>query len=308
MWIGSVWRGIYRFFAAWNRLNKAHPFVSAFSAFVVLPCVLLGGTFLYIALSEAYDEFKFNHLSPAEHLRLAQDACRTAQYGGICADFATATPHLNKIPHDAPEYGDAHKLLEVIRLQQEAAAERQRQNLAKQEAERLRLANQTRQESYEQIQRNVAGTAREPYRCATSTAGTQIFSFDNGHYWWADDGRCAAEELKKQAAEEQRQIEQRAAHGRQQRQRDEDAQSSSYWPTTLRVDSDMDSFWLNNEERTCQTLPDDKGRVARVNCSGNASHQDHSIPVKFWGGVDRDTVSDWKCRREGDEFVCRAID
>jgi len=308
MWIGSVWRGIYRFFAAWHRQTQAHPYFAAFSAFVVLPCVLLGGTILYIALSEAYDEFKFNHLSPAEHLRLAQDACRTAQYGGICADFATATPHLNKIPHDAPEYGDAHKLLEVIRLQQEAAAERQRQNLAKQEAERLRLANQTQQESYEQMQKNVAGTAHDPYRCATSTAGTQIFSFDNGHYWWADDGRCAAEELKKQAAEEQRQIEQRAAHGRQQRQRDEDAQSSSYWPTTLRVDSDMDSFWLNNEERTCQTLPDDKGRVARVNCSGNASHQDHSIPVKFWGGVDRDTVSDWKCRREGDEFVCRAID
>jgi hypothetical protein len=28
----------------------------------------------------------------------------------------------------------------------------------------------------------------------------------------------------------------------------------------------------------------------------------------FSGSVDRDTVSDWKCRREGDEFVCRAID
>ena len=218
------------------------------------------------------------------------------------------TPHLNQIPHDAPEYGDAYKLWEVIRLQQEAAAERQRQNQAKQEAERLRLANQTPQESYEQMQRNVAGAAHDPYRCATSTAGTQIFSFDNGHYWWADDGRCAAEELKKQAAEEQRQIEQRVAHERQQRQRDDDAQLSSYWPTTLRVDTDMDSFWLNNEERTCQTLPDDKGRVARVNCNGNASHQDHSIPVKFWGSVDRHTISDWKCRREGDEFVCRAID
>jgi hypothetical protein len=308
MWTGSVWRGIYRFFAAWHRQTQTHPLLAAFSAFFVLPCVLLGGTLIYMALSEAYDEFKFNHLSSAEHLRLAQGACRTAQYGGICADLATATPHLNKIPHDAPEYGDAHKLLEVIRLQQEAAAERQRQNLAKQEAERLRLANQTRQESYEQMQRNVAGTAREPYRCATSTAGTQIFSFDNGHYWWADDGRCAAEELKRQAAAEQRQSEQRAAHERQQKQRDEDAQSSSYWPTTLRVDTDMDSFWLNNEERTCTTSPDDKGRVARVNCSANASHQDHSIPVKFWGGVDRDTVSDWKCRREGDEFICRAID
>ncbi len=69
----------------------------------------------------------------------------------------------------------------------------------------------------------------------------------------------------------------------------------------------MDSFWLNNEERTCQTFPDGKGRVQRVSC-GSTSHQDHSIPVKFWGGLDRNTVSDWKCRREGDEFVCRALD
>lgn len=308
MWIGSAWRGICRFFAAWSRANKAHPAISAFSTVVVVPSVLIGVALIYMELSEAYDEFKFNHLPPAEHLRLAEAACRTAQYGGICADYNGATPHLNRIPPNAPEYGGAHKLLEVIRLQQEAAAERTRQNLARQEAERVRLANQTQLESYEQMQRNVTGTAHDPYRCATSTAETLIFSFDNGHYWWADDGRCAAEERRKQAAEEQQQIEQRAAHERQQRQRDDDAQLSSYWPTTLRVDTDMDSFWLNNEERTCQTFPDDKGRVARVNCSGNASHQDHSIPVKFWGGVDRNTVSEWKCRREGDEFVCRAID
>jgi len=221
---------------------------------------------------------------------------------------------LDRIPHDAVEYGDARRLMDVIRLQQEAAAEGQRENLAKQEAfrakqeaERLRLANQTREESYEQMERNVAGTAHEPYVCATSTVDTQIFSFDSGHYWWADDGRCAAEEARKQAVAEQRRIEQQVARDRQQRQRDEDAQASSYWPTTLRVETDMDSFWLNNEERTCQTFPDDKGRVVRVNCSENASHQYHSIPVKFWGGVDRDTVSNWKCRREGDEFVCRAI-
>jgi hypothetical protein len=345
MWIGSVWRGIYRFFAALNRLNKAHPTLAAFSAFVLLPCVLLGGTLIYLELSEAYDKFKFNHLSPAEHLRLARDACRTALCptctvpGGICLDSPRATLHLNRIPHDAVEYGDAHRLMEVIRVQQEAAAEGQRENRARQEAfrarqeafrarqeaERLRLANQTREESYEQMERNVAGTAHEPYRCATSTAGAQIFSFDNGHYWWVDDGRCAAEEAKEQVAAEQRRMaaeqgrievqeayerdqrQQQEAHQRQQRQRDEDAQASSYWPTTLRVDTDMDSFWLNNEERTCQTFPDDKGKVARVNCSENASHQYHSIPVKFWGGVDRDTVSNWKCRREGDEFVCRAI-
>jgi len=309
MWIGSVWRGIYRFFVALNRLNKAHPTLAAFSALVLLPCVLLGGTLIYLELSEAYDRFKFNHLSPAEHLRLARDACRTEQYGGrICLDSPRATLHLNRIPLEAVEYGEAHRLMEVIRLQYETAAERTRQNLAMQEAERLRLANQTQQESYEQMQRNIAGTAHDPHKCAISTADTQIFSFDNGHYWWPDDGRCAAEELKKQAAEDQRQIEQRAAQERQQKQRDDDAQLSSYWPTTLRVDTDMDSFWLNNEERTCTTSPDDKGRVARVNCSANASHQDHSIPVKFWGSVDRNTRSDWKCRREGDEFVCRAID
>jgi hypothetical protein len=308
MWIGSVWRWIYRFFRAWHRATKGNPYFAAFSAFVVLPCVLLAGTLTFMALSEAYDEFKFNHLPAAEHLRLAQEACRTALYGGICADPPTATPHLNKIPSDAPEYGKAHKLTEAIRIQQEATAERQRQNLAKQEAERLRLANQTQPDSFEQMERNVAGTAHEPYRCATSTVGTQIVSFDNGHYWWNDDGRCAREELRKQAAAQQRQIEQRAAQELQQKQRNEDAGVYSYWPTTLRVDTDMDSFWLNNEERNCTTAPDDKGRVARVNCSANGSHQDHSIPVKFWGGVDRDTVSDWKCRREGDEFVCRAID
>ena len=171
MWISSMLRGIFRFFAAWSRLNKAHPLVSAFSAFVVLPCVLLGGTILCIELSEAYDEFKFNHLSPAEHLRLAQNACRIQQYGGTtCADPSTATSNLNKIPRAAPEYKQAHKIAEMIQLQQKAAAERQRQNLIEQEAERLRLANQTQQESFDQMERNVVGTVHNPYRCALPEA------------------------------------------------------------------------------------------------------------------------------------------
>jgi len=92
-----------------------------------------------------------------------------------------------------------------------------------------------------------------------------------------------------------------------QQQRDEDAEFYSYWPTTVRVDTDMDSSWLPDEERTCQTYPDDKGRVASVACNSSVSHRDHNIPVKFWGGVDRNAVSEWKCRREKDEFVCRAI-
>jgi hypothetical protein len=260
---------------------------------------------VWAALSDAYSAYEFNHLSSAEHLRLAQEACHSKQYGTICVDSAEALPHLNKISRDAPEYGEATKLLDIIQLQEKNAAERERQAAAARGAALVRLANQSEQESREQIQRNIAGTAHDSYKCSTSTTGTTIFSFDNGHYWWPDDGRCAAE---KEKAEQQRQSEQRAAHERAQRQRDEDAGLFSYWPTTLRVNTDMDSFWLNNEERTCQTFPDDKGRVTRVTCSENAAHQDHSIPVKFWGGVDRNSVSDWKCRREGDDFVYRAID
>jgi hypothetical protein len=87
----------------------------------------------------------------------------------------------------------------------------------------------------------------------------------------------------------------------------EDSSLDSYWPTTIRVDTDMDSFWLLNEERVCQTYIDDKGKVSVVSCNATGSHRDHNIPVKFWGSVDRNTVSSWKCRRESDEFVCRAI-
>jgi TPR repeat protein len=85
----------------------------------------------------------------------------------------------------------------------------------------------------------------------------------------------------------------------------------SYWSTTIRVDADMDSFWLPDEERTCKTYPDDKGRVSVVACNASGTHRDHNIPVTFWGDLDRNIISDWKCRREKgifkDEFVCRAI-
>ena len=89
------------------------------------------------------------------------------------------------------------------------------------------------------------------------------------------------------------------------------SQLHSYWSTTVRVDTDMDSFWLPDEERTCKTYPDAKGRVAVVACNESGSHRDHNIPVTFWGDLDRNAISDWKCRREKDtfkdEFVCRAI-
>ena len=117
-------------------------------------------------------------------------------------------------------------------------------------------------------------------------ASRPIISFDNGSSWQWDEGRCAS---------------------REQTKRNSDAELSSYWPSTVRVDTDMDSFWLNKEERRCQTYPDMKGRVAVVACNASGSHRDHNIPVTFWGGVDRNTISDWRCQREDDKFVCRAI-
>jgi hypothetical protein len=93
-----------------------------------------------------------------------------------------------------------------------------------------------------------------------------------------------------------------------QRSRDEAAKISSYLPTNLRVDTDIDAFWLKDEERICQTYPNQDGRVAVVACTPNGSHRNHNIPITFWGGVDRNAITDWKCRREDDNFVCRAID
>ena len=82
----------------------------------------------------------------------------------------------------------------------------------------------------------------------------------------------------------------------------------SYWPTEIRVNSDMDSSWLRDEERICQTYPNGDGRIAVVTCDAPRSHTEHNIPVTFWGDPNRNTVSDWKCRREAGGFVCRAID
>jgi hypothetical protein len=120
------------------------------------------------------------------------------------------------------------------------------------------------------------------YTYAMSTTGKTIISFDAGASWRWDDGPC-------------------------QMQRDRQAELWSYWPTTLRVDANMDPFWLPNEERICQSYPNDKGRVSLVSCPASESRSTHNIPIRFWGGVDRGITSDWECRREGDEFACRAV-
>lgn len=205
-----------------DRLNRAY---WAFHGATTRGVRLFAGLLLLIiaamvagGLSEYYDEYAFNHLSPAEHLRLAK---RDLMYPSL------ASRHLEQIPSTAPEYGEVPALLASIRTEEQAH----------------QLA----------LQKEQARTLNQPPRREAT---------------WIDD----------------------------------------YWSTTLRVDTDMDSFWLKDEERTCQTYPDEKGRVAVVACNPTGSHRDRNIPVKFWGGVDRGVFSSWKCRREGDDFVCRAID
>lgn len=233
---------------------KSSPSLAAFASVLVL--IVVG--FIVAAVSDAVDTYRYNHLTSAEHLRLAQEICHSKQFGAICysTDPSEASRHLEKIPVGAPEYDDATKLREVIRR----TVNHNQEVVAQEAAELARLSSQV-------------------------------------------DRRLA-----RAAAEQSREQEELASRQRQQSQRDDDAQFYSYWPTTLRVNTDMDAFWLPNEERTCQTYPNDKGRVAAVSCTASGSHRDHNIPVKFWGGVDRNIVSDWKCQRNGDTFVCKAVD
>jgi hypothetical protein len=82
---------------------------------------------------------------------------------------------------------------------------------------------------------------------------------------------------------------------------------SSYWPTALQVRTDMNSLWLDQEERTCASYPDKSGRVAVIHCDSSEHSDAHNIVVTFWGSVERGKSSDWKCRKQSEKFVCRAI-
>ena len=285
-----------------------------FLAVILLAVFWVSGAGVYSVLSDFYADYRADHASPTEHLQLARAICPLVANGAvICGEsgIETALHHLDKIPASAPEFPDATKLRSLIQtFRVNLAATRQKIEeehtamLVKQQADRDRLTHQSEQESQDQMWKNVLGQAHDQFICGTSRDNSPIISFDYGHYWWSDDGRCAAQQQRQREAREKVDEQRRQE---EQSKRDSEAESYSYWPTTIRVDTDMDSFWLVNEERTCQTYPDDKGRVAVVSCNTSGSHKDHNIPVKFWGGVDRNTVSDWKCRRESDQFVCRAI-
>jgi type IV secretory pathway VirB10-like protein len=309
---------------AFSAFDKLPPVVKALITIVAIVafCILLGiAASFYDSASETYASYRNNHLSPAEHLRFARELCHEVSGVFTCIEpnADQAISHLKKIPQNAPEHAESANLLSSIqsfRERREAIRQKQEQEraaaVAKQQAERNRLMNQSNDESMAQMLKNITGRAHDAFTCSTSTESLPIISFDYGHYWWVDDGRCAAQQAKQQAFWQQAQKQQERAEQQERQQaqknRDEDAELSSYWPTTLRVDTDMDSFWLPNEERPCQTYPDANGRVSTVACNETGSHRDHNIPVKFWGGVDRDTISNWKCRRESEEFICSAID
>lgn len=282
MLLKRIARGIAKGGAAfWKRTNWRQLVFLAFigSIGVLLMCITIS-----VVVEEAVEDYKFNQLSTAIHLKLAKLACGntagTNTTETVCQTPSEAERQLLAIPKTAQEYHAALDLLAIVHEQQ-----------ARNETAGREKAAQSKVQAYEQMQRNISGQAHDAFSCATSTENKPIISFDAGRDWWADDGRCEAT---------------------QQRSRDSDAEISSYLSTTLRVNTDMDSFWLPDEERTCQSYPDDKGKIATITCTSTGTHQEHNIPVKFWGGVSRNTTSDWKCRQEknllSDEFVCRAVD
>lgn len=263
-----------------NRSPRGMGLGKALLLTVTVPTVAV---IIVVWASESYANYKFKRLSSAEHLKAAQDICHTKVFADDCTGGSPgeAAKHLYAIPASASERKDALDLLTIIK----------RKELSK-ESEPANSDQNESASTSQNSERNFTCSRGYPKSCAKGEddgpcAFRPIMSFNNGTSWEWDDGRCAAKEQK---------------------QRDEAAEMDSYWPTTLRVDTDMDSFWLNNEERTCQTYPDNKGHVAVVACNASGSHRDHNIPVRFWGGVDRNVVSNWKCRREGEDFVCRALD
>jgi hypothetical protein len=89
-------------------------------------------------------------------------------------------------------------------------------------------------------------------------------------------------------------------------------QIMSYWPTTMRVDTDMSNSWLDQEERACTSSPEDRtGSIYWILCSGPDRSSLRNIPVTFYGDTTRGVQSDWKCRKStflGEtRFACYAV-
>lgn len=271
MVFGQLGRSLSRLIANYIRRLGLVGWLCWIFAFALLPQII----------PDVVDGLRFRYETPAKHLQLALAACATPDEDNNkgCPSPTEAQRHLDEIPASANEHPQAVALLIAIQAKR-----------VRDEAEKGNKLENAKASASIQAQKNISGEAHDAFTCANSTENTPIMSFDEGSNWWKDDGRCWA---------------------KLQRKRDEDAETSSFIPTTLRVDTDMDSSWLPDEERTCKSYPDEKGKVNAVNCSGDISKQNHNIPVQFWGGIGRNTPSDWKCRRErnllSDNFVCRAF-
>ena len=226
--------------------------------------------FVLACLSVAvYQNYQFNHMTPDEHLSAAHDDVWNA-------DYDDAQRHLDAIPktslaHDSDEFDQVADALK----KHKAALEQQTES-----------ENRTLQSSLPEVLCMGGNDVTNGQRHFQ-----EFMSLDNGKSWVDDDGSCVKAEQK---------------------ERDADAKMYSYWPTTVRVEADINQSWLNHEERVCTSYPSAEGRVDRVICNPDAYNTGHNrlhdIPITFWGGVDRGHRSNWRCRREGDDFVCWAID
>lgn len=86
--------GLKRGFAAFNRATSPGG-----KAAVVIFILIIGGVSIQ-GISDAFDRYRFDHLSSEEHLRLATDMCRS-KFGGsatVCFadDASEASRHLLK--------------------------------------------------------------------------------------------------------------------------------------------------------------------------------------------------------------------
>lgn len=222
-----------RTLAALRRGFSAFSKATTFEGKIAVAFLVVSIIVVLLALAR---DARTNYKTPAEHLRLAKDLCHVVSSGIVAcveADAQEAIRHLDQIPPSVPEYAEASKIRSLI---QEYREKQSRADIA-------RLKGQSEEESRQQMLRNIRGEAHDTFYCLSTAPKV---SFDYGHYWWPDDGRCAAE------LQAERKLSERPA-----------AESSSNWPTTLRVETDIDTSWLQNEERTCRTYPDAHGFVAR---------------------------------------------
>jgi hypothetical protein len=114
-----------------SAFNKTTPLTAKLSGAALL--FILGWLFLDL-LYVAYAGYLFNHLSYAEHLRIAKSICHVADAStaSTCfsADTTEASRHLEKVPSGSAEYAEASKLLAVIRQQEERIKEHERQGVS----------------------------------------------------------------------------------------------------------------------------------------------------------------------------------